>query len=150
MARLSPLPPPSLPPSLPLGRSSGKILAAKTIGALTTDWKIAGTADFNGDGKSDLLLRNDDGTVAQWQLNDTIPGGGGGVTVSGSFVGTATTDWKISGTGDFNGDGNADILWRNDNGGVAEWQMNGSTVLSAGSTSLPFADPSWKVTAPIL
>jgi serralysin len=70
--------------------------------------------------------------------------------VTGQTVGSATSDWKITGTGDFNADGKADILWRNDGGAVAEWQMNGSTVLSAGTTSLPFADPSWKIAAPIM
>ena len=26
---------------------------------------------------------------------------------------------------DFNGDGNADILWRSSNGALADWSMNG-------------------------
>jgi hypothetical protein len=29
--------------------------------------------------------------------------------------------------GDFNGDGDADILWQNDNGQAAIWLMNGTT-----------------------
>jgi hypothetical protein len=29
---------------------------------------------------------------------------------------------------DFNNDGNSDILWRNTDGSIAQWQMNGSTV----------------------
>ena len=33
--------------------------------------------------------------------------------------------------GDFNGDGQSDILWRNDNGAVAEWLLNGSTVVAS-------------------
>src|SRR6266542_3776884 len=34
-------------------------------------------------------------------------------------------DWHIQGTGDFNGDGNSDVLWRHDSGQVYFWQMDG-------------------------
>ena len=34
------------------------------------------------------------------------------------------------GTKTFNGDGKTDILWRNTNGTVAIWEMNGGTVLA--------------------
>ena len=33
-------------------------------------------------------------------------------------------------TGDFNGDGKSDILWRNTNGEMAIWLMNGAQVLA--------------------
>jgi hypothetical protein len=33
--------------------------------------------------------------------------------------------------GDFNGDGIADILWRNSNGALADWSMNGSSIASS-------------------
>ena len=114
------------------------------IGANSPDWKIAGNADFNGDGKSDLLWRNNvTGSVATWQMN-------GGAIVATAIVGAATNDWQIIGTGDVNGDGKSDLLWRNTDGGVATWQMDGANVLSAGLTSIPTADPAWKIAAPIL
>jgi hypothetical protein len=47
-----------------------------------------------------------------------------------SILGNPGTAWKVAGVGDFNGDGRSDILWRNDDGTVAEWQMNGATPLS--------------------
>jgi Ca2+-binding RTX toxin-like protein len=123
------------------------VLAAQVIAAITPDWKIAGIGDFSrgafsGDGKADLLFRNTNGSVAEWQMD-------GSKVISTSVVGTSTADWKITGTGDFNGDGKADILWRNDLGDVAEWQMDG-TILSGGLTSIPTADPAWKIAAPIL
>jgi FG-GAP repeat len=59
--------------------------------------------------------------------------------------------WKISGTSDFDGDGKSDILWRNDNGAVETWLMNGSTVTAANLvTPNPVVDNSWKIAAPIL
>ena len=33
------------------------------------NWKVAGTGDFNGDGHSDILLQNTNGTVAIWEMN---------------------------------------------------------------------------------
>jgi len=42
------------------------------------------------------------------------------------------TSWKAIGTGNFTGDGfSDDILWRNTDGTVAIWEMNGATVTAA-------------------
>ena len=47
------------------------------------------------------------------------------------------------GTGDFNGDGKSDILWRDTAGDVAVWQMNGTQIQSpAVILTLP---TDWKV-----
>jgi hypothetical protein len=40
-------------------------------------------------------------------------------------VATVSTDWTIVGSGDFDGDGKSDILWRNGDGRLAIWLMNG-------------------------
>ena len=36
-----------------------------------------------------------------------------------------------SGTGDFDGDGKGDILWRDTSGNTAIWLMNGTMILGA-------------------
>jgi hypothetical protein len=82
-------------------------------------------SDFNGDGKSDILWRNTNGTVAAWIMNGLV------VAQSGGF-GAIAGDWSVSGIGDFNGDGKSDILWRNTNGTVAAWIMNGLAVAQSG------------------
>ena len=76
---------------------------------MPTNWNIAGIGDFNGDGKSDLLWRNDAGVTAIWDMND-------GAILDGSSLGAVPLNWHIAGTGDFNGDHKSDILWRNDAG----------------------------------
>jgi hypothetical protein len=64
------------------------------LGTVPTAWRIVATADFNGDGKSDILLwRNTTtGEVAVWFIS--------GVTVTGTTgIGTVGLDWKIVGGG---------------------------------------------------
>jgi hypothetical protein len=82
---------------------------------------VVGTGDFNGDGRDDVLWRNDAGIVTDWlgQANGSFVGN------SASF--TAGTNWHVVGTGDFNGDGRDDVLWRSDAGVVTDWlgQANG-------------------------
>ena len=94
--------------------------------------------DFNGDGKSDILWRNDFGSVAVWQMN-------GATVTAGSLTSIPNIDasWKAAGTGDFNGDRKSDILWRNTNGSIALWTMDGATVKSSSLTSTPSLDHSW-------
>jgi FG-GAP-like repeat len=80
--------------------------------------------DFNNDGKSDLLWRNTDGSVAIWSMD------GAGISApSGMVRAQVPNGWKITGTGDFNADGKADILWRHTDGTLAIWLMNGLTVI---------------------
>jgi uncharacterized delta-60 repeat protein len=99
---------------------------------------ILNRTDFNNDGKSDILWRNDFGSVALWQMN-------GATVTSGSLTSFPNLDpsWKAASTGDFNGDGRSDILWRNTNGSIAVWAMGGSTVKSSSLTSTPSLDNSW-------
>jgi len=40
------------------------------------------------------------------------------------------TTWTILGVGDFDGDGHADILWRDAAGNLAVWLMSGGAVVS--------------------
>ena len=68
-----------------------------------------------------------------------------------SIIGTtyltkiADTNWKIGGTGDFNGDGKVDILWRNYvSGANALWYMNGSTI-SGTAYLTKIADTNWTI-----
>ena len=69
----------------------------------------------------DIFFRNADGSAALWQVKGTTIIGGGQV---GSNPGPY---WHPIATGDFNGDGFADILWQNSGGQVVVWELNGPT-----------------------
>src|SRR5205809_7237478 len=52
--------------------------------------------------------------------------------------------WQVKGIGDFDGDGRADILWRNASTGENYiWLMNGLS--TASQCSVNFVDPAWQV-----
>jgi hypothetical protein len=76
--------------------------------------------DFNGNGISDILWQNDDGTPAIWLMNGLTAQS---MSVAGPFLPGA--GWDIKGTGDFNNDGKSDILWQNDDFPPAIWLMDG-------------------------
>ena len=62
---------------------------------------------------------------------------------SAADLGVVPTSWNVAVTGDFNGDGMSDILWRNTNGDTSIWFMNGSPVSSV--SDLGVVPPSWVV-----
>ena len=84
-----------------------------------TTGNLAAKDDFNADGKTDILLRHDNGTIALWTMNGTQK-------AADQVVSPLGNDWHIAATDDFNGDGKSDILLRHDNGTVALWTMNGA------------------------
>jgi hypothetical protein len=90
-------------------------------------WEIAGTGDFNGDGKPDIVWRyyGPEGYNVIWYMD--------GVNYLGQDLirAVTNTNWRIAGTGDFNGDGKPDIVWRyyGPEGYNVIWYMNGPTYL---------------------
>jgi hypothetical protein len=47
----------------------------------------------------------------------------GGALVTNHNLPQVSTSFQISGTHDFDGDGDADILWRGSSGAVVTWEM---------------------------
>ncbi|WP_343228313.1 FG-GAP-like repeat-containing protein [Sphingomonas yunnanensis] len=102
-----------------LGTSTGGFVgndaAART--QVDTAWQVVGAGDFNGDGRGDVLWRHADGTLSDW-----LGRGDGGFTPNhGNARAQVGTEWRVVGTGDINGDGRADILWRHSDGSLSDW-----------------------------
>jgi hypothetical protein len=55
--------------------------------------------------------------------------------------------WKIVGAGDFNADGETDIIWQHDTGTFAVWLMRGSALLEGRVLQPNQVDPRWRVAA---
>ena len=70
---------------------------------------LADPGDFNGDCRSDIPWRNSGSEEVYTWLMDAIAIASQGVP----GIVTPSSDWVIQGVGDFDGDGNSDILWRN-------------------------------------
>lgn len=84
-------------------------------------WRVAGVADLDGDGRSDVLWNHESlGFVSGWLMDGLNRRSGGYIST------TVGGGWSIAGTPDLNGDGKRDVLWRNVlNGDVNGWIMNG-------------------------
>lgn len=99
--------------------------------------------DFDGDGKADLVLQNQNtNQVAVWNMN--------GLTVSGGTLVASVplAGYQVVGTADFNGDGHPDLLFQNQTTGQAVlWYMNGVNFLSGGPLSYTPA-ANYQVVAP--
>ena len=94
------------------------------ITALTVAWtgpdsgKVAQVADFDGDGKSDLLWRGMNGSVHISYLNADG-------TIASTTAIAADGNRDIVGHGDYDGDGDADLLVRAGDGRHFTWLLSG-------------------------
>jgi lipopolysaccharide export system protein LptA len=101
--------------------------ASQSAIATTTIAVVPVKTDFNDDLHTDILFQdvgNDAlaGTPQVWLMNGTS-------VVSQTTLSNPGSNWIIAGTGDFNQDGNADIVLRDTVAGTVKlWEMNGASV----------------------
>ena len=91
-------------------------------------WNVRATADFDQDGKTDLLFQKDDGSLAVWFMD-------GAKLKLGAMLNPTTTgdrNWQVVGADDMDGDGQVDLVFQNAaNGMLAAWLMDGLTLRQA-------------------
>jgi hypothetical protein len=116
------------------GASGAAIVHGQGTGAILD---LPPSGDLSGEGRSDLLWRHDDGSLFIWLMN--------GQNLGGTYLDPISQDWVVQQVADFNGDGYADILWRQQSSGnTYMWLMNGATVVGAAYTNSQ-ADSTWQV-----
>jgi hypothetical protein len=103
----------------------------------STGWRGVGQADFNLDGKSDILWHNGTtGATQIWFMNGTERLSFADLPSSLNIA--DSTGWRIAATGDFDQDAKPDILWRHGpTGAMQVWYMDGATRISFGDFDSP-------------
>ena len=107
-------------------------------GIIGTPQETVVNSDFDGDGDSDLLLRNSkSGRNQVWLME-------GGDRASTINLPSRNSNWEFAAAGDFDGDGDSDLLLRNSKSGRNEvWLMEGGD--RASTINLPSRNSDWNV-----
>ena len=92
---------------------SGHVAGWETIGQFDGATRILGLGDFNADGQTDLLLRNDNGAVGCYFT--------GGEKTGWNYFQSLGDEWRLAAVGDFNADGRADVVLVHDAGFAGTW-----------------------------
>jgi hypothetical protein len=105
-------------------------------------WRVKATGDFNRDGKVDILWRHEgSGQLSVWYM-DGLTRTGGEMTTPES---PGDIRWVAVAAGDFDGDGDVDILWHHPEAGqIVIWYMNGTDMISGAFISPAEFDAQWK------
>ena len=82
-------------------------------------WRFAGSGDFDGDGRDDILLRHPDGRWRDYRMN----GRRAAVSLPQLPLEPA---WHLAGIGDLDGDGADDLLLRDTGGGWRYYHVDDS------------------------
>ncbi|MDB6024568.1 MAG: hypothetical protein JWM68_791 [Verrucomicrobiales bacterium] len=119
--------------------SGASVANGKVPGA---GWRAVSAADFNSDGQVDILFHTAAGSAGVWIMSGTNFVGST-LLRNGTAMGLG---WQIAGTGDFNGDGQTDIVWQHTTGRVVVWNMDGTTFINAVSLRTgPPASTGWRI-----
>lgn len=103
-------------------------------------WQVAGIGDVNADGSADIVWRDTlNGDVYVWMMN-----GLGWLPGSGPVAPAPLAVWDIVGTGDYDGDGRADLLWRSNDHRIATWFLNGAAIRPGSGTVGSVGSADWQ------
>jgi glucose/arabinose dehydrogenase len=119
-----------------LARGSGEVWQVRYEAGINA---ARPSVDLGGDGRDDVVWREQGGSVYAWFMN------GREVEPGSSFLPSPELSWQVVGLGDFDGDGQGDLLWRHEpTGATYVWLMSGASIVGNGFTSAQ-ADTTWRV-----
>lgn len=125
-----------------LGTKGGgfSINDANALVQVPNDWQVAGTGDFNGDGRTDLFWRNSNGMISNWLSTES-----GGHFINDEYGLLNFGDDPLY-IGDFNADGDDDLLWRTDRGElILTPGSDGYFDFHLGSGFVTSVSPDWQI-----
>jgi hypothetical protein len=110
-------------------RVAGAFLLTNSSGDLQTGSfsSLITGADFDGNGRADLVFQRTNFTLMAWKLNGTAFLGSA-LLKNGA---TAGSGWRVVATEDFNHDGMFDLLFQHTTGKLKTWFMNGTAYSAA-------------------
>ena len=105
-------------------------------------WHVVGTGDTDGDQRGDILWQNDNGALALWETPTFAAGAFTFNTVAA--LPAVDPSWHVKGMANISGDSRADIVFQNDSGAVAVWEMNDTTITAMKLVNLN-PGPAWHI-----
>jgi hypothetical protein len=110
-----------------------------------TTMRVAGAADLNMDGQTDLVWQDDTtGALGVWYLN--------GLTRTSAVAlnpGAVNPVWRIRAVGDYSGDGHPDLIWQHvSSGELVAWLLSGPNLVASGYLSPGAVNPMWRLLGP--
>jgi YD repeat-containing protein len=104
---------------------------SRTMNCLMRRPAPAGSNDFDGDGRADILWHNDATHESQvWLMRANGRVGRANITDGAGTLLRVGPPWHVVGTRDFDGNGRADLVWHNRSTGETQlWFMDGSRLL---------------------
>ena len=92
---------------------TGKVATWQTVGQFDENTQVLGLGDFNGDGQTDLLLRNTNGAVGCYFTSGDVTGW--------NYFQSLGDEWTVAAVGDLNGDGRDDVVLEHKWGFAGSW-----------------------------
>lgn len=116
-----------------LGGTDG--FTAKYAGTYPADWKVVGSGDFDGDGRDDLAWVNASShQFAYWLMDGAVRKGYKTVSYAAGYYPLTI--------GDFDANGQADVLWSSSRHDLYAWLSNGQAFTSKFVANFPAA---WRI-----
>jgi hypothetical protein len=127
-----------------LGGAQGTmVIGGLDLNPSPNSWRIAGIADFDGDGHPDVVWQDPESGGAQvWFLT-----GARGATYTGAAAAlSGASTWRIAAVADFDGDGHPDLVWQNPATGDSQvWFMTGAQSATISGSAALSGPNTWQI-----